>query len=267
MPVTRSPGFLLVLTGVTLACATPGQVRRVETQVGVLRAQMTRQDSARAAELGRVIVLQQRILDSLQASRETLRQFRGQVGQDFLDVQQQLVQIQELTGQSQRRLAEMKRQLDDRGDQLAAQVTTAPPVAPATDTVAAAQPPAAPTPDQLYQASLRELGRGSLATARLGFQEFLRTYPTHAQVPDALYFTAETFAVENPDSATAYYRQVVERFGKSPRASTALYKTGLLAERRQDRPGARAIYQRVLQQYARSPEATLARDRLAALQP
>jgi tol-pal system protein YbgF len=191
------------------------------------------------------------------------------VGQEFLDVQQQLVQIQELNGQSQRRLAELKRQMDDRGDQLAAQVTPPGPVVPAVDTAAAAPAtaPAAPTPDQLFQASLRELGRGSLATARLGFQEFLKTYPTHAQVPDALYFTAETFVADQPDSAAGYYRQVVTRFQASSRAPTALYKTGLLAERRQDRTGARSIYQRVLQQYPRSPEATLARDRLAALQP
>jgi tol-pal system protein YbgF len=258
-----------LLAGVALGCATPAQVRQVETQVSVLRAQMTRQDSARAAELGRIIALQQRILDSLLAGREALRQFRGQVGQDFLDVQQQLVQIQELTGQSQRRLAELKRQMDDRGDQLAAQAPTPAPVAaPAGDTVAAVpSPPATPTPDQLYQASLRELGRGSLATARMGFQEFLKTYPTHGQVPDALYFTAETFSGDQPDSAATYYRQVVDRYRNSSRAPTALYKTGLLAERRQDRAGAQGIYQRVLQQYPRSPEATLARDRLAALQP
>jgi tol-pal system protein YbgF len=254
---------------ITAACATPGQVRRVETQVAVLRAQAAREDSARAAELGRIIALQERILDSLQSSREAMRQFRGQVDRDMLDVQQQLVQIQELTGQSQRRLAEMKRQLDDRSDQIMMAADTAPAVAGAGADSAAAPGPAAaaPTPDQLFQTSLQELRRGSLATARVGFREFLRTYPTHAQVPDALYFMGETFAVENADSAARYYQEVAGRFRSSDRAPTALYKTGLLAERRQDLPAARTAYQRVMQQYPRSPEATLARDRLAALQP
>jgi tol-pal system protein YbgF len=252
---------------ITAACATPGQVRRVETQVAVLRAQAAREDSARAAELGRIIALQERILDSLQSSREAMRQFRGQVDRDMLDVQQQLVQIQELTGQSQRRLAEMKRQLDDRSDQIMMAADTAPAVAGADSTAAPGPAAGAPTPDQLFQTSLQELRRGSLATARVGFREFLRTYPTHAQVPDALYFMGETFAVENADSAAHYYQEVAGRFRSSDRAPTALYKTGLLAERRQDRPAARTAYQRVIQQYPRSPEATLARDRLAALQP
>lgn len=256
-----------VLFGVLLgaACATSGSVQRVETQVAVMRAQMIRQDSARAAELGRIMQLQQRILDSLASSREALRR---EMGKQFLDVQQQLVQIQELTGQSQRRLAELKRQMDDRSERLGLIDTT--PAAPAPAAADTARPPlpaGTPTPDQLFQSSLQELRRGSLATARVGFREFLKTYPTHAQVPDALYFMGETFAVENADSAAAYYRQVVERFGTSDRAPTALYKTGLLAEQRQNRPAAQAAYQRVLQQYPRSPEANLARDRLAALKP
>jgi len=252
---------------VAAACATPGQVRRVETQVAVLRAQTAREDSARGAELAQVIALQQRILDSLLSTREALRQFRGQTDRDMLEVQQQLVQIQELTGQSQRRLAELKRQLDDRSDLMAMGPDSTAAVPAAADSTAVAPPPGTPTPDQLYQTSLRELGRGSLATARAGFREFLRTYPTHSQVPDALYFTGETFAVENADSAGHYYREVAQRFPASERAPTSLYKLGLLAERRQDRTAARTAYQRVIQQYPRSPEATLARDRLAALQP
>ena len=251
-------------------CATKGQVLLVEQQVAALRVQTTRQDSARAAELGRVIAMQQRILDSLRATREALHQ---EVGQGFLEVQQQLVQIQELTGQSQRRLAELKRQLDDRSEQLAVPDTTPPP-AGAPDTAAAAPAaaprpagPSVPTPDQLYQASLQELRRGSLGAARAGFREFLKTYPTHAQVPDALYFVGETFAVDQPDSAAFYYRQVVERHRTSERAPTALYKTGLLAERSGNREGARGIYQQVVQQYPRSREADLARDRLANLRP
>lgn len=261
----------LAAVGLAAACATPGQVRRVETQVAVLRAQTAREDSARAAELSRIIAMQERILDSVTSTREALRQFRGQSDRDMLEVQQQLVQIQELTGQSQRRLAELKRQIDDRSDLLATGTATAAdtttPAAGGADSAAAGPPPATPTPDQLYQASLRELGRGSLTTARAGFHEFLRTYPTHAQVPDALYFTGETFAVENADSASHYYREVVQRFPASGRAPTSLYKLGLLAERRQDRAAARTAYQRVIQQYPRAPEATLARDRLAALQP
>ena len=261
------PRVVLLVLAATGAggCATKGMVRRVETEIAVLRTQQARADSARAAELTRIIALQVRILDSLEAGRETLRQFRTEVSQELLNVQQQLVQVQELTGQSQRRLAELRRDLDNRSEQLAATDTTHRP-APGDTAAAAPVPAGTPSPDQLYQGALAELRRGSSSTARSAFHEFIRLYPTHAQMPDALYQLAETFA-DLPDSAAVYYQQVVDRYPQSSRASTSLYKMGALAERRQDRAGARRLYQQVIQQYPRSQEASLARQKLASLQP
>lgn len=245
-------------------CATKGAVRRVENELVVLRTVTARQDSARAADLGRLMAMQERILDSLASAREALRQFRGEMTSELLSVQASLVQIQELTGQSQRRLSELRRELDDRTERLLAPDTAV--VAPAADTTGA-PPPLAPTPDQLFQASLQELRLGRLSTARAGFQEFLRTYPTHAQVSEALYSVGETFSIQQPDSAVWYYTQVVQRFPRAAKAATSLYKTGILAEQRGDRTSAAAIYRRVIDQYSRSDEANLARGRLAALSP
>lgn len=233
---------------------------------------MARQDSARAADLGRLMAVQERILDSLGSAREALRQFRGENASELLSIQASLVQIQELTGQSQRRLAELRRELDDRSERLLAPDTALAAPMPG-DTSAGAEaaapvPPAvAPTPDQLFQASLQELRLGRLSTARNGFQEFLRVYPTHAQVAEALYSVGETFSIQRPDSAGWYYTQVVQRFPRAAQAPTALYKTGILAEQRGDRTSAAAIYRRVIDQYPRSDEANLARGRLAALSP
>ena len=119
--------------------------------------------------------------------------------------------------------------------------------------------------DQMYEASLAQLRRGSLSTARLGLREMLRQYPTSERAPDALYFIGQSFASENPDSAAAYYREVVDKHPTSPRAAAALYNLGLLAERRKDMAGARDAYQRVTQKYPQSDEAALARDRMKAL--
>jgi tol-pal system protein YbgF len=93
----------------------------------------------------------------------------------------------------------------------------------------------------------------------------LRQYPTSERAPDALYFIGQSFASENPDSAAAYYREVVDKYPASPRAASALYNLGLLAERRKDMAGARDAYQRVTQKYPQSDEAALARDRLKVL--
>jgi tol-pal system protein YbgF len=200
--------------------------------------------------------VQQRILDSLTASRRAVGQLRGDLASDLYNMQQQLVQLQELTGQSQQRLSELRTQLEARGEQLA---TTAP-----GDT---ARPgaSAAASADQMYEASLAQLRRGSTSTARLGLREMLRVYPNSERAGDALYFIGQSFAAENPDSAAAYYEQVVQKYPTSARAGSALYNLGLLAERRKETRKARDAYQRVVQRYPQSDEAALARDRLRAL--
>jgi tol-pal system protein YbgF len=186
---------------------------------------------------------------------------------DLISIQQQLVQIQALTGQSQVRLTELQTQLEARSEQLNA----APPAAADTTTAPVAGQPApgpaagGPSAEQMYAASLQQLRRGSPGTARMGFRELLRQYPTHARAPDATYFVGETFAAEAPDSAAFYYARVVESYPQSPRASSALYKLGLLAERRKDVDAARGYFQRVVRDYPRSDEAALARDRLKTL--
>jgi tol-pal system protein YbgF len=117
----------------------------------------------------------------------------------------------------------------------------------------------------MYEMSLQQYRRGSLATARLGFQEFLRAYPQHERAPDALFYVGETFAREAPDSAAAVYESVVRQYPRSSRAPSALYKLGLLAEQRGDRAAARGYYSRVIAGHPRSDEAALARDKLQRL--
>ncbi|MDZ4862581.1 MAG: tetratricopeptide repeat protein [Gemmatimonadota bacterium] len=263
----RSPAAWLCLLALG-GCASKGDLRRVEEQLLLSRGEQRRSDSARAEQLGQVVKDQQRIMDSLDAIGRGLsvvghqvQGMRGDVANDLVSIQQQLVQVQALTGQSQQRLTELQTQVEARSEQLSTSSA-------AGDTTAAVSPiPAGNTPaaEQIYASSLQQLRRGSPGTARRGFRELLRLYPNHARVPDATYFVAETFAAESPDSATMYYRRVVEGFPPSPRAASALYKLGLLAERRKDLEGARAFYQRVVRDYIRSDEAALARDRLKTL--
>ncbi|MGH7518691.1 MAG: tetratricopeptide repeat protein [Gemmatimonadales bacterium] len=245
------------------ACASPSEVKRVQNEVAVLRAETTRQDSVRAARLAEIMRVQQRLMDSLETTRTALRNLRGETQQDFYKVEQQLVQLQELTGQSQRRLSELRTQLEARE----AQISAEPGAGGTPGDTGAAPPDAAATASagQIYEASVAQLRRGSTATARTGLRQLLQNHPTSERVPDALYFMGQSFAAENQDSAAAYYNRVVQNHGQSPRAPAALYNLGLLAERRKDTAAARDAYQRVLQRYPRSDEAALARDRLRAL--
>jgi tol-pal system protein YbgF len=246
-----------LLVGGLLGCVTKGDVQRVQDDVALFKAETARRDSVRAAQLNELIRVQQRLMDSLTSSRRAVGQLRGDLASDLYNIQQQLVQLQELTGQSQQRLSELRTQLEARGEQLAS-------AAPG-DTARPGPASSAASADQMYEASLAQLRRGSTSTARLGLREMLRVYPTSERAGDALYFIGQSFAAENPDSAAAYYEQVTQRYPNSSRASSALYNLGLLAERRKETRKAREAYQRVVQRYPQSDEAALARDRLKAL--
>jgi tol-pal system protein YbgF len=241
----------------TLAgCVSKSDVQRVQDDIALFKAETARRDSARAAQLTELIRVQQRVMDSLTSVRRAAGQLRGDLASDLYNIQQQLVQLQELTGQSQQRLSELRTQLEARGEQLA----TNPPADSGRP-----GPSQAASADQMYEASLAQLRRGSTSTARLGLREMLRVYPNSERAGDALYFIGQSFAAENPDSAAAYYGQVVQRYPSSSRAASALYNLGLLAERRKESRKAREAYQRVVQRYPQSDEAALARDRLKAL--
>ena len=248
--IRRSTLLLALVAVASGGCALRSDVRRLEEQLTTMQDAEARQDSLQRVQLTQILSLQQRTYDSLAALNRAMLAFRGELLGQFYEVQKSLIQVQELTGQSTRRLSEMRGDLDARGQQLGTEG------APAATSATAVQ---------MYEASLQQLRRGSTATARAGFRQFLQQYPTAAEAPDALYFIGESFSQEAPDSAAAYYAQVADRFPSSPRAASALYRLGAMAETAKDTAAARGYYQRLIKQYPTSNEAALARDRMKAL--
>jgi TolA-binding protein len=215
-----------------------------------------------------VIVLQQRILDSVAAGREALRTLDVRLQGNMVDLQRQMLQVQELTGQSQQRLTQLKAQIDANAERAEAGGLLRPPL-PA-DTAArppGGGPPAVPTADQMYESARRQQVSGAQGTARMAYQELVKSYPTHARIADALFYIGESFGSETPDSAVAYYAQVVTRFKDSPRAPTALYRLGRIEASRHNAAAARQYYERLIRDYPTSDEVELAREALKNLRP
>lgn len=284
----RTPqSVLLLLLLATTGCALRSDLTRVERQLAAQTAQRAAADSAMAANLSSIARMVQSLYDTLAMQQENVTRMRGDLRVELFNVQQQLVAIQELTGQSQQRLTELRSQMDDRFQSLlaappAAAVQPAPgdsrpagnPAAPAArDTTPTAAPapaparPAAPDPsaDQLIDLSLTQLRRGSPTTARLGLAEFLRRFPDHPRAVDAEFFTGEAWSAERrADSAAASYRRVVQRYPASPRAAASMYKLGLIASQAGRAGEARTWFERVVSTFPTSQEAALARDQLRA---
>jgi tol-pal system protein YbgF len=249
---------LLALVHVTGACfATRSDMRVLQGDILNFRTEMARADSARARQVAAVAATLGTVTDSVRMLGERLTRFQGDTRGETRAIQQQLLQIQELTGQSQRRLQELRAEMEARAQQVPVV-----PVAPAPgDTTTPAPVQAAPGPNQLYQLAYDQLRRGSYSSARAGFEELLRLYPTSELAPDAQINIAEAYAAEGTATAAdSAYAAVVSRYPRSIRAPTALYKLALSQAQQGRKADARTSMDRVVREYPTSDEADLARE-------
>jgi len=251
----------LVLGAAAPGCATKRDVRDLQTQ---LLAAQARQDS-----LFRILSRQNReVLDSVRVATDLLVRVRGDLGHQLLDIAQQLVAVQELTGQSQRRLSDLNTQLEQQRQQIQVQAqpdTGARPVPlPPGGNVQAGAPPANSAAD-LYQLGEAQLQNGAAGTARIAFQQLLRNFPGDSLAPAAQYGIAESYAGEDVDHSIREFDRVVEQYPGSPRAPAALLRAGGLQQDRGNVAKAREYFQRIIARYPSSPEATQARTRIRRL--
>ena len=198
--------------------------------------------------------------DSVRAISGRLATLQSTVATDHYEMGRQILQIQELSGQSQRRLQELRASLEERNQMASV------PAPVAGDTARPAPVPAGPGPAQLFQSSLDQLRRGSATVARRGFEELLRSYPTSEDAPEAMIYIAETYAAErNQVAADSVYGLVVQRYPASPKAATALYKQAVSYRAAGRTTAARTAFERVVREHPRSDEASLAREQLRTL--
>jgi tol-pal system protein YbgF len=302
-PHVLIPPVVILAAG---ACfATREDVRLLQTQLQAYQTQTAQADSQRRAQLEAVIEQLGLVTDSLGDLGARLTKFQGDIEGSVYSMGQQLIQIQELTGQSQRRLQELRAGLEVQRGTFAQPAqppqttqpgqpppppgqTTAAPPASGSDTSTTAPPnpatPAAPAgatpqtttspggaagtpgPNELYQLALDQLRRGSTGAARQALSDLLRDYPNADVAPDAQFYIADSYDREgNTAAADSVYQLVVQRYPSSERAPTALYKHGLTLATAGKVQAARAALQQVISKYPRSDEAVLAKDRLRTL--
>ena len=248
----RTPRLLaLVLFSLLFAgCATKRDLRDLRAEMVALQL---RQDS-----LFQVVQRQNLLLmDSVLENREIILNARGDLARQLLAMEDQLVQIQELTGQSQRRINELRQQVESRATQLDQPGAATPsPQTPA---------PTGNDPEQLYQLGRQQLERGNARTARTAFEAIISGHASHRLAPDAQFSIAESWVQEDPARALREFDRVQELFPSSPRAPAALYRAGVIARDRNDTAKAREYFQRVVRGYPGSEEARAASEALSRL--
>ncbi|MDQ3996665.1 MAG: tetratricopeptide repeat protein [Gemmatimonadota bacterium] len=257
----RQAVSLVVILGPALgACvATRGDVRLLQDEMRALRSSVAASDTARRAQADSVLLSVARANDSLRAL--SARVSRVQATQadatgTLYELGRQLITIQELSGQSQRRLQELRASLENRAQEAASTVQ---------DT-AATTAPSLPGPNSLFEMARNNLARGSPRAARDALDTLIVRYPTADVVPAAQFFVAEAYAQEgNRTAADSVYTMVATRYPRSDRAPTALYKVALARRDAGQRAAAQTLLERIVREYPRTDEAVFAREQLRVM--
>lgn len=226
-----------------------------------LRAEMQASQSAQAALLREIRQEIQRqnalLLDSL--STQDVR-LRGDIANRLVQIDRQLIQIQELTGQGAQELNELRQQFR------ASQEEAARVAAAAASAGGAAGGGATGDAAELFDSAREALDRGSYSTARAGFEEFIRLFPQHERAPAAQLYIGESRekATERAPALAAYGR-LVELYPNSTQAPTALYRSALIEVAQNNRARARTLLNQLVTAYPRAPEVAQAREQLNRL--
>jgi tol-pal system protein YbgF len=226
--------------------ATKGDVRRLQTELATLRAQKDSLERV-AARLNRALQ------DSLRGNTELLRHMQGQIVNQLSSVQDLILTVQQLSGQNEQRLAQLREQIEQ-----SRQPVTPPPGAPGGAASGG-------DVEAMFNEGMTRL-KESPAIARVVFQQIVSDHREHARAADAQFYIGETYYAEkNYDQAYRELELVAQSFPASPKAPAALMRAGAIAEERRDVARARRYYQQVQNNFPRSDEARLARQAISRL--
>ena len=282
-PRVRRLAPLTALVAVGGCFATRADVRVVQGDIASLRTELLRNDAEARETLAQVTRALQAANDSLRVLGAREISIQGDLRGGTRSIQEQLLNIQQLLGQSTQRINQLRAEIEQRN----LQQQMVPPPSPTTGTPpaggtpptnpptgagavkdSAAVPPVQQTlgPTQLYNNGLDNLRRGSFATARTLLQELLAVYPTSDHAPNAQYYIGESYEREkNLTAADAAYAAVVAKSPDAERAPTALFKRAKIAQQQGDVAKARQLAEEVKTRYPRSDEAALVEDFLKNL--
>jgi tol-pal system protein YbgF len=239
--------------------ATKSDFNQLQQDVIGTRASSNAADSVQRAYLIEVTRTVRTLSDSVNALSRRVNAMKTANESDLAAMKEDIQQLQDLSGQSEQRLRDMRAAIEDK--------TTQPAPAPGDSTAAGGDASTGgPGPAQLLQAGRDQLLKGGNTAARAAFAELIQKYPRSDLVPEAMFYTAQAYAAErNGDAADAEYASLIQKYPSSPRVPTAMYKRALSLQAQKKTAEAKRLFQDIIKRYPRSDEAALADERLQSM--
>jgi len=262
--MTKKSSFLFCALPLALAgCffATKSDFDNLQMQVIGARAGSNAADSVQRAYLVDMSRTVRSLSDSINALSKRVGALRTANEADLAAMKEDISQLQDLSGQSERQLRDMRAAVEEKTSQ-----PNQADVAPRTDSAGSSAPVGGPGPGQLLQAGRDQLLKGGNVAARAAFSELIAKYPKSDLVPEAMFGTAQAYAAErNTDAADAEYAKLIARYPNSPRVPTAMYKRALQLQASKKTADAKRLFQEIIKRFPRSDEAALADERLQSI--
>jgi tol-pal system protein YbgF len=240
--------------------ATKQDIDKLQQDIAGTRVSSGAADSVQRTELIEVSRSVRLLNDSISALSKRIAAMRTASESEMTAMKEDISQLQDLSGQSEQRLRDMRAALEQERGQAQAGGSDS------SDSGAAAGDNSGPGPLQLLQAGRDQLLKGGNVAARSAFAELITKYPRSEYVPEAMFYTAQAFAAErNLDDADAEYASLISKYPNSPRVPTAMYKRALRLQSNKKTAEARKMYQDIIKRFPRSDEAALADERLQSI--
>jgi TolA-binding protein len=230
------------------------QRARAETQVSLdkVAAAQARADSVNRAMLGQALLITARLMDTVRALDDNFRSLKANLGQDIVDLQTSVTQVQMRLTDNADELRRLNQELASQQQQRAA-LQAADSAGPPTQEL--------PAPARLLTDATTYLNNGLYSAARESCDTLLVTYPTSDQAPQAMMCVAESLVGEKNDpGADSVLALIPDRFPDKPQAATALYKLAVRQVDRKDWVAARRTVARFDEKYKSAKEAPLMAD-------
>lgn len=235
--------LILVLTLAVLSgCASRGEIVRFKNQLDYLE-KSNRRLERRVADLDSLLEEQ---------LKETQR-VRADINSSFGSVDERLNVVEGWLKDTDSRFNEFLRKMEQTRERMIPEETLS-----EGDTT---RPTVSFDPQTLYDEAYMNLVKGNYDLAILGFTDYLSYFPRSSLASTAQCWIAECYYTKKDfQRASEEFGKLLQKYPKSDKIPTALYKLGLIQLELNNRVEANKYFGELLDKYPRAPETELAKE-------
>jgi tol-pal system protein YbgF len=211
-----------------------------------------------------------RIKEELRVLRGRLEEVQHELNQGASGVGKNVDQLQEIVVQQNERLARVEKYLNlestERKTSLPPRIADkAPEQAPEQGSVQD-EPGKDLSDTDLYLVAKKAFDQGNYESAKQGFEDLLKKYPSSPRANNAQFWLGESYYQEKwYEKAILEYQKVIDKYPDGNKVPAALLKQGFSFLNLGDKTNARLILRELLDKFPSSNEAAVAKKKLAEI--